>query len=145
MDNAERKLWHKGPNYTADAVIINTTEQKILLIQREDTEQWALPGGFVDEDETPLQAVQREAFEETGLVITTSDKDLVYQGPVEDPRNSDTAWIETSGYLFRLTAELEATAGDDAKSAQWTPLDTLPELYGSHQQIVENALRSLDN
>ena len=58
------KLWYDGPNYTADAVIINAVARRILLIQRKDT-QWALPGGFVDPDEEALDAAKREAWEET--------------------------------------------------------------------------------
>ncbi|MDA0747030.1 MAG: NUDIX domain-containing protein [bacterium] len=42
---------------------------KILLIQREDLEVWALPGGGVDSGETVAQAAAREVFEETGIQV----------------------------------------------------------------------------
>lgn len=136
----ERKLWHDGPNYTADAVIVNPGNQEVLLIQRKDTGQWALPGGFIDKDEIALVAARREVFEETGLKVEPGDKPMIYRGIVEDPRNSPTAWIETTAYLFVVNVTSEATPGDDAREAKWIALNQLPELYGSHQQILENAL-----
>lgn len=53
-----KKLWYEGPNYTADAVVINPASKRLLLIQRKDTGQWALPGGFVDEGEIALDAAR---------------------------------------------------------------------------------------
>lgn len=141
--SVEQKLWHVGPNYTADAVIIDPGGNNVLLIQRKDTGQWALPGGFVDKNETSLYAAQREAREETGLHIPTESAICIYQGPVEDRRNSDISWIETSGYLFIMDTSDAVVAGDDAHAVQWTPLSSLPDLYGSHAQILESALKSL--
>ena len=57
----ERKLWFDGPNLTADAIVIDPKHGQILLIQRRDTGQWALPGGFIDPDDTDsAQAAIRE-------------------------------------------------------------------------------------
>lgn len=139
----KRKLWFDGPNYTADAVIIHRDSQQILLIQRGDTKQWALPGGFVDKGETAHTAAQREIAEETGANITMNGI-LVYEGAVEDPRNTPSAWIETSAYLFPADDTFAATGSDDAIDAQWLPLDALPPLYGSHRDIIKRALEHLN-
>lgn len=135
----ERKLWFEGPNYTADAVVINLVSEEILLIQRSDTGEWALPGGFLNKDESALEGARREATEETGAVLATEGL-LIYQGMVDDPRNTDTAWIETSAFVFTTHEALEVTASDDANDARWTALAELPPLYASHQEIVDNAL-----
>ena len=140
--NAERTLWFDGPNLTADAVVVHPKSARILLIKRGDTGQWALPGGFINQDEPAALAAQREAQEETGLVLTNEGY-LIYQGAVDDPRNTETAWIETSAYLFTLHTMPEVTGNDDAAAAQWTDIAALPALYGSHQQIIEQALRHL--
>lgn len=52
----------------ARAVIINS-ENEILLEERADFKLWGLPGGSADPGEDIVQTIQREVFEETGLMI----------------------------------------------------------------------------
>lgn len=142
----ERKLWNDGPNYTADAVIIDETKRKILLIKRGDCGEWALPGGFVDaQDSSPLESAKREAMEEASITLADYDKSPFYRGIVDDPRNSESAWIETSAYLFDASANTDTQAGDDAVDTRWFSLDSLPKLYASHQQIVSRALDAISS
>lgn len=141
----ERKLWFDGPNYTADAVIIDPEAERIFLIQRGDTGQWALPGGFVDPgDDSPYDAAVREAKEEGNLALFGSAP-LIFRGVVDDPRNSEDAWIETSAYLFTATHADTEKAGDDAVDVAWPRLDELTSesLYASHAMIIERALDHL--
>jgi len=134
----KKKLWFEGANYTADAIVINALAQHILLIKRSDTGQWALPGGFVDPGESTLEAARREAYEEAGITLTGGE--LVFNGVVNDPRNTHDAWIETSAYLFKTDSNLKIKAGDDANEAEWKEIAQLPTLYASHAHIIEQAL-----
>jgi len=127
-----RKLWYNGPNYTADSVIINPIAQKILLIKRSSGE-WALPGGFINSEEDSFTAAIRETKEETGTIISGSPI-LIYKGLINDPRNSQTSWIETSAYLFMVNELSEVSGRDDAIDAAWLPLNNLPKLYASHNE-----------
>ena len=133
-----RKLWYDGPNYTADSVIINPIAQKILLIKRSSCE-WALPGGFINPKEDSFTAAIRETREETGTIISDNPI-LIYKGLVNDPRNSQTSWIETSAYLFIVNELSEVSGQDDAIDAAWLPLNNLPKLYASHDEIVARAI-----
>lgn len=133
-----RKLWYDGPNYTADSVIINTIAQKILLIKRSSGE-WALPGGFINSEEDSFTAAIRETKEETGTIIS-DDPILIYKGLVNDPRNSRTSWIETSAYLFIVNELSEVSGRDNAIDAVWLPLNNLPKLYASHDEIVARTI-----
>ena len=133
-----RKLWYNGPNYTADSVIINPIARKILLIKRSSGE-WALPGGFINSKEDPFAAAIRETKEETGTIISDYPI-LIYKGLVNDPRNSQTSWIETSAYLFIVNELSEVSGQDDAIDAAWLPLNNLPKLYASHDEIVARAI-----
>lgn len=141
----ERRLWYDGPNYTADAVIVQPHNEMVLLVQRRDTGEWALPGGFIDQaDASPRSAAIREAYEEAS--VTLSDKaPLIFRGVVDDPRNSETAWIETSAYLFETDDTAVAQGGDDALDAGWHSLRQLPPLYASHRMIVDRALDHLEH
>ena len=50
----------------ANGLVINELGH-VLLIQRDDSRSWGLPGGGLDQGETPTEAVTREVEEETGL------------------------------------------------------------------------------
>jgi ADP-ribose pyrophosphatase YjhB (NUDIX family) len=141
----ERKLWFEGPNLTADAIIIDPVANKILLIQRSDTGEWALPGGFIDAGDTSsYEAAIREAKEETTITID-GHAPLVFRGIVDDPRNDETAWIETSAHVFTVDHHAtNASGSDDAQVAAWHDIADLPPLYASHQMIVERGLDHLE-
>lgn len=134
--NAERKLWYEGVNHTADAVVIDPTRDTLLLIQRGDTGDWALPGGFIDADDSSAEyAAAREAMEEVNLSPRPAQT-LLYQGVVDDPRNTADAWIETSAYLFYADSEEPLMNSAEALRYEWVHLEAIPKLYASHRDIV---------
>lgn len=122
---------------------------KILLIERGDNPfkgSWALPGGFVNINESAEDAAARELFEETGLHVGELDVHLeqlkTYSTPKRDPRMR----VVSVGYVV-LSANLpEPKAGDDASDARWWPVEDVlgdnPEitLAFDHKLIVEDAL-----
>ncbi|MGB4761935.1 MAG: NUDIX domain-containing protein [Candidatus Saccharimonas sp.] len=136
-------FYHWGPNYTVDPVVIAGGETpSVLLILRKKDLQWALPGGFVDPtDANVATAALRELYEETSLQLNDTSPELVYEGPVEDPRSTREAWPETTALLWRTDAKQPIHAGDDAVDAAWAPLSQLPDdLYGSHADIIRRAI-----
>lgn len=137
-----KKLWYDGANQAADAVVVNTANRRILLVLRKDTREWALPGGFVDKDEQAMDAARREVAEETSITLK-GDARRIYAGKVEDPRNSNTAWIETSAFVFPTLSLEQPTASDDAQEAAWKDIHDLPPLYGSHRMLADIAFELL--
>ena len=147
LPSTKGDLWKWGPNYTVDPIVLSQDNDGpvILLIQRGDCGQWALPGGFVDSGENPLEAARRELREETSLEIMDSESTahICYQGPVHDRRSTMYAWPETTSILMHVPTTPVA-AGDDAMTAQWVPLKDvrlLPGLYGSHGTLIDMAIR----
>jgi ADP-ribose pyrophosphatase YjhB (NUDIX family)/thiamine kinase-like enzyme len=138
--------WEWGPNRTGDPIVINTDEiPKILLIQRADTGAWALPGGFVDNDESGTDTARRELFEETGLMITGEPHEI-YSGVVADIRTTAHAWAETTAVLWRVHGTPAVKANDDASNVNWFPIDELPDnLHGSHNALIEQAIVRIDS
>lgn len=137
------QLWHDGANSTADAILItNEPTPRILMVQRRDTGQWALPGGFVDDGEFAIMAARRELQEETGLSAPSGEPTLIYHGLVADPRSTRQSWPGTTACLWRVDAPQPAQAGDDATNATWLPVNSLKvsELYGSHYWLIQRAL-----
>jgi ADP-ribose pyrophosphatase len=135
-------FYYWGPNRTVDPIVItNEPSPRVLLIQRGDNGKWALPGGFIDPGEQVIAAGRRELLEETGLAIDTTEPTVVYDGPVHDHRATLHAWPETTALLWVIEAAERVTAGDDARCAQWTALDALPEtLHGSHNELIQLAI-----
>lgn len=140
------EYWHWGPNKTADPIVINNDLiPKLLLVQRSDTGVWALPGGFVDDNESAETAARRELQEETGLLLVGTDGTQVYDGVVADLRTTAHAWAETTALLWKVDGTPAVHAGDDATNARWFAVNELPDqLHGSHAILIEQALDSID-
>jgi 8-oxo-dGTP diphosphatase len=128
------------PSVTVDAVVFYKSEQavKILLIQRKKEpfkDLWALPGGFLDMDESLEQAVQRELEEETGVKLGPFYQVGAFGDLGRDPRDR-----VISVAFYTITQKEETlTASDDAKDASWFDLDDLPQLAFDHDLIIEKA------
>jgi ADP-ribose diphosphatase len=142
-----------GPNYAADPIItcINRSENRVemLAVQRRDNGQWAIPGGMVDKGEEISATLTRELMEETGVTLDMSQGRLIYQGYVDDPRNTDHAWMETTAKHLHLDPEtarrLSLKAGSDARAVRWFALtpESVGQLYASHGALVKAALEEL--
>lgn len=66
----------------------------------------------------------------------------VYKGYVDDPRNTDNAWMETVAYNFHddsgaVVGDIHLCAGDDAGKVKWMDLNGNVHLYASHKDIVK--------
>ncbi len=141
-----------GPNFAADPIVTRldpvTGELEMLAIRRKDNGQWAIPGGMVDFGEDVSATLAREFEEETGVALDLSDARLVYLGYVDDPRNTDHAWIESTVKHKHLdpvmASRIAPLAGDDAAAVQWLPLtpENLARLHASHGDFVRRALAS---
>lgn len=139
-----------GPNFAADPIVTRLNPHsgalEMLAIRRKDNGQWAIPGGMVDFGEDVSATLAREFEEETGVTLDMADATLVYLGYVDDPRNTDHAWIESTVKHKHLepgiASKVEPVAGDDAAAVQWLPLteSNLATLHASHGEFVRRAL-----
>jgi ADP-ribose pyrophosphatase YjhB (NUDIX family) len=121
-----------------DAVIIK--EDKILLIKRGANPFkgfWALPGGYVEWDESVEDAVKREVQEELGVIIESSRLIGVYSKPERHPK-------QVINMAHAVSISGTPTAGDDALESQWFSLNDMPtELAFDHKVIINDYLSSL--
>ena len=133
------------PMLTADCVVVRSGSE-VLLVRRGGEPFkgcWALPGGFMEMDETIEHCAVRELEEETGLRFAEQDLRLigVYSALGRDPRGRTVtaAFRVESGE--RRTESGEPVAGDDAAEVRWWPLAALPPLAFDHADIVADAQR----
>jgi len=129
------------PAVTADCIVITKeAEPKVLLIERGGEPFkgcWALPGGFMNMDETTEQCAFRELEEETGLKIGEVHQIGAYSRVDRDPRGRTI----TVAYLAVVDAPIAVKGQDDAAKAQWFPLSALPELAFDHADIMRDAVK----
>lgn len=137
--------------YTADIVIFTIISGKlsILLIKRGGhpyKDCWALPGGFVDINETSEEAAERELTEETGLKVAAPylEQLKTYSTPGRDPRMRV---VSTAYIAFIPFKELgEVQSGDDAADAHFFAVEDLfaeeesIELAFDHTQIIKDGI-----
>jgi 8-oxo-dGTP diphosphatase len=135
------------PSVAVDCVIfgLDKTDLKILLIQRGGEpfkNAWALPGGFVDMDESLEAAALRELEEETGVKNVFFEQLFTFGNPGRDPRGRV---ISVAYYALVNLDEHPVEAASDAKNAAWFPLNNLPELAFDHDKVLETAIERLES
>jgi 8-oxo-dGTP diphosphatase len=126
------------PALTVDVVLATReVRPRVLLIKRAKDPfagRWALPGGFVDENERLIDAARRELVEETGVRMGELEQLCAAGDPGRDPRG----WT-VSVVFFARVEEVEAKGADDAAEAKWFRLDKLPPMAFDHADILKRA------
>lgn len=150
--------WKRSKNLKQ---FINENSKKPVLqfvaIQRRDSGEWALPGGMVDPGEVVTSTVKREFMEEALNILENrsftddvtskinsffENGEEIYRGYVDDPRNTDNAWMETVAMLFHdeagdIVGTFPLSAGDDAVGVTWMDIDHKLPLYASHSDLLQ--------
>lgn len=146
-----------------DSVIFGFSGErlKILIMEYHNTGWYALPGGFVKQDENLNDAVKRGLKERTGLdkiyleqfytfgdrsrhvpeVMETILKANGYS--VEEYRWLLDRFISIAYYALINYEEVEPQPDALSDSMGWYAIDELPRLILDHNQIVEKALETL--
>jgi 8-oxo-dGTP diphosphatase len=133
------------PAVTVDGVVFgyDDADLKVLLIQREVAPykmKWALPGGFVEIDESLEDGARRELEEETGITKLYLEQLYTFGAPKRDPRERI---ISVAYYALVKLADHKVRAASDARNVAWFPVADLPSLAFDHEEILEVALRRL--
>ncbi len=133
------------PAVTVDVVVFTVRggNLEILLIKRGEwphTGKWAIPGGFVEIDESLKRAALRELREETGVKAGALEQLGAFGHPDRDPRER----VITIVYIALVPSDrLQFEAGSDAAEASLFGVDELPELAFDHDKILRRARERL--
>lgn len=161
-----------GPNHIADPVITRWKRTQdgavverfgkcvleFVAVQRRETLEWALPGGTVKAEETFPTHLRNEfcaealcsqsASEDEKQVMTERLEQLlangipVYKGYVDDPRNTDNAWMETIAVNFHddtglILDTVHFKTGSDARGLQWQEVSNHLKLQANHNPFLK--------
>src|ERR1051325_4806909 len=111
---------------------------RVLLVQRGEEPgrgRWTIPGGYVEEDETPDVAVASEVFEETGLSVRVTNLLAVRHTLRDDDQNAY--------YVFEVTlegpAEIKVDGTETLQAGFFTPeeFDSIGDVAGLSRWIAE--------
>src|SRR5947207_7966300 len=136
---------YERPSVTVDVVMMSLRQRdlQVLLVKRRSWPyegMWAIPGGFVNMDESLEKASKRELQEETGVQDVYLEQLYTFGDPGRDPRTR----VITVVYFALLDSErLQVQAASDAADVDWFSVYELPPLAFDHEQIIEYALNRL--
>ena len=129
------------PSVTVDLVIFTIADNdlRVLLIRRKQgpfRDLWALPGGFVEMDESLEDAAARELKEEVGVENVYLEQLFTFGDPRRDPRGR----VISVSYFALVDAERQRiVAASDAADAKWHTVFDLPQLAFDHREILDYA------
>jgi bifunctional NMN adenylyltransferase/nudix hydrolase len=144
-----KEAWKSAPFpptfMTVDAVVVQSGH--ILLVKRGDMPgkgQWALPGGFLNQDETMLDGAIRELREETRIKVPVP----VLKGSIKSSKTFDAPNRSTRGRTITQAFHLDLGVGDlpkvkgadDAEKAFWVPFNQVKQekMFEDHFHIIDN-------
>lgn len=114
-------------------IVLKAESQEVLVVKRRDVPMWVFPGGGVDPQETPEEAVCREVFEETGLIIAIDRKSGCYT-----PVNTFT---QITHVFVAHSISGKPSATDETKEVCFAPLNQLPSpFFPLHKIWLDEAL-----
>lgn len=133
------------PAVTTDTLVFREGKEciEVLLIKRKKEpykDYWALPGGFLEMEETPIEGAKRELSEETNLKIDVLKEVGTFGDIDRDPRGRT---ITIVFYTFIKFKEQTASAKTDAAEVKWFSVKKIPEMAFDHSDIFKEALLKL--
>lgn len=133
------------PAVTTDTVLFTVREDRlaVLLVRRGAPpfeNEWALPGGFVEPDESLEEGALRELAEETGIRGVYLEQLYTFGQPDRDPRERV---ISVAYFALAPSEMLAPAAGSDARETGWFLLSELPSLAFDHGDIIALAHQRL--
>lgn len=128
-------------------ILVYREDGAILFVERKFEPfkgQLALPGGFMEEDETVAHAAARELREETAVELS---EDAVYQiGFYDHPKRDPRGRVLSLACCARVPEGTQAIAGDDAAAARFylpEDIDDIHALAFDHAHIVYDAMNMM--
>ena len=131
---------------SVDSLIFGYTEGelKVALIERKNEPfkgMWAIPGGFLEGNETVEEAARRELKEETGIEKVYLEEFGVFNKPGRDPRGPT---LTVAFFALINSDKQQLIASEDAAKAKWWPAYKLPPLaFQPRGDLCQRAIRAL--
>jgi 8-oxo-dGTP diphosphatase len=137
---------YERPSVTVDVVIFTLISQElhVLLVKRRRWPfdgYWAIPGGFINMDESLEAAARRELEEETGVRDVYLEQLYTFGDVARDPRMR----VLSVAYIALVRADMQKIkVSDETTDVRWWPVRAMPaQLAFDHDQILDFAVSRL--
>jgi ADP-ribose pyrophosphatase YjhB (NUDIX family) len=122
------------------AVLARDDDDRLLLVQDQESGLWSCPGGIVEPDECPADAAVRETWEESGILVELARVAGIFGGPHcgGTYANGDRlAWVATVFHARPVGGALRADGSETRDSRFFTREEcaTLPLKKGTRMFI----------
>lgn len=136
------------PSITCDIIVNRQTFNKtggvineILLIKRKNEpfkDCWALPGGFMEINETLETCARRELKEETNI----DANDIYFKKMLDKVDRDPRGRVVSAVFVTYVTQHVEAKANDDAKELAWFNINELPQnMAFDHKELFQTIIK----
>lgn len=129
-EKVPKGFYHLG----ADIWIINS-KNKILIqkrspLKRQSPNVWAMTGGSVIKEESSLETIERETFEELGIQLNMENVQLINRYKTGE------VWLDT--YLIKQDIDLDdiIIKEDEVSEVKWATYDEIEELFQQNQFLA---------
>jgi ADP-ribose pyrophosphatase YjhB (NUDIX family) len=135
------KFTRPAPLHVTLAVVFQVRDGLQVLMWQRAREpfkgRWALPGGFLEPDETLEDSIRRHLAAKVDIRELAHLEQLETRG---DPGRNPRAWELATAYLGLVPSDVDPAVPDDT---EWHRVDDLPPAAFDHGEIVETALQRL--
>ncbi|MCP8969622.1 NUDIX domain-containing protein [Ectobacillus ponti] len=121
-------IGHKKLIHPSIRAIIRDAEGKVLFLDRKGENQWGMPAGSMELNESIYETLTREVKEETGIHVIKATLVAIYTGPHKSIKNDFGDEYQMFEFLFLVdewSGELLRET-DETQNAEFFPLDRLP-------------------
>ena len=145
METQIYQYQYPHPAVTVDCIIFGFDELtlKVMLVQRKSepfAKMWALPGAFVNEDESLENCAERVLMKEGNISGVYLEQLFTFGNPSRDPRER----VISVAYMGLVkTADFELIAGNDELQIEWRDINQVQDLAFDHSQILETAIQRI--
>lgn len=118
-----RKFIHGDEGIEAAGVLICTPDRRALFLKRgtdgDHPGEWCLPGGVIEDGESPARAASREVREEIGMAVGAETLDLAHES-INDG-------VHFTTFRRSVPSEFEPILNDEHDEWEWAPIDAPPK------------------